>query len=157
LDQSFSASNNVFALINEGSSWVGQTYTAAKTGRLVGVAVDVGAANPGYSLRIVVYDAGGGMPIASLGEVTLPTSDSPLGDIVSFANSIHQIAGHQYAIAVDYPSAPAPGSNAREGTWFGSSASDYLGGESIVSADGITWTTPDSPVDLRFATYVMPD
>ena len=157
LDQSFSAVNNVSALINEGSRWVGQTYTAAKTGRLVGVAVDVGVANPEYSLRIVMYDAGGGMPIASLGEVTLPTSDSPLGDIVSFANSIHQIAGHQYAIAVDYPSAPAPGFNAREGTWFGSSASDYVGGESIISADGTTWTASDSSVDLRFATYVMPD
>jgi len=140
------------------SSWVGQTYTAAKTGRLVGVAVDVGAANTYHSLRVAVYDAGGGMPSATLGEVTLATGVSPLGNVLSFANPIQQTTGHKYAIVANYPDALPPSPATKEGTWYGSSVSDYVGGEPITSADGVNWNALSGVVtDLRFSTYVMPN
>jgi hypothetical protein len=159
LDQSFSAESNVFFLVNEGAGWVGQTYTAARGGRLIGVAVDVsGASNRSYPLRIAVYDANAGMPTTTLGEVTLSTSGSPFGDIVIFANQISQTPGHRYAIGVSYPDAPAAGSQMTQGTWYGSSAGDYVGGEPITSVDGINWSAVSSVApDLRFATYVTPN
>jgi len=155
LDQSFLGKSDVFFLINDGSSWVGQTYTAAKTGDLVGVAVDVGAANTSHLLRIGVCDASGGLPIATLGQVTLDMGVSTLGNIVTFAEPIHQTAGHRYAIVVNYPEAVT---HSKEGTWYGSSVSDYAGGESITSTDGVTWSAvPGVAPDLHFATYVMPN
>jgi hypothetical protein len=155
LDQSFLAETNIFFLINDGSSWVGQTYTAGKTGDLVGVAVDVNAANTGHFLRISVCDASGGLPIATLGEVRLPSGVSSIGNIVNFQKPLPQTAGHEYAIVVNYPDAV---SHSKEGTWYGSSLSDYAGGGSITSADGVTWSAvPSVAPDLHFATYVMPN
>jgi hypothetical protein len=158
LDQSFSAEANVFFLINVASSWVGQTYTAAKTGRLVGAAVDVGAINTNHALRVAVYDVGAGLPIATLSEVTVLTGISPLGNILTFANPIQQTAGHQYAIVANYPNALPPSVNTKEGTWYGSSDSEYEGGNAITSTDGVNWNALSGvATDLRFATYVTPN
>ncbi|MGE5787308.1 MAG: hypothetical protein ACM3ZE_22130 [Myxococcales bacterium] len=158
LDQSFNENTDAFFLINERSRWIGQTYTAAKTGHLVGVSVDVVTTNVSYPLRVVVYDTSHGMPSDTLGEVPLSTGGSPLGNIVSFTNRIDQTAGHQYAIGVSYPDAPPEGAYSSEGTWYGCSAGNYAGGEFIISADGVNWSAfPGGAPDLRFSTYVMPN
>jgi hypothetical protein len=156
-DQSFNAQSTSYGQINELSRWVGQTYTAAKTGRLVGVAVDVGSNNIGYPLLVAVYDADGGLPIATLVEVALPTNSSPLENIVSFANTVLQTTGHQYAIGVSYPDAPAAGAHQSQGYWSGCSSAVYAGREVILSNDGIDWQFAHNSDELHFATYVMPE
>ena len=94
-------------MINDGARFVGQTYTAGRTGTLSGVAVSVRAAfGSKLPLRVSIRDTVVGLPgNAILGTTTLGTAESPLTSIIQFSPPVTQLKGQQYAIVVDYPDA----------------------------------------------------
>ena len=163
LDGSFVAPQNAGANINEGYAFVAQTYTAGVTGRLLGVNIDVRskrglnpeAGFPVYPLHVALHKVVGGVPGATLGEVTLPTDEATLSSLIKFPKRIAQVKGRQYAIVVNYVGAPSSGADRWLGVWAG--AVGRIEGEMFAGPDGETWPSsfPDGVV-LRFRTYVAP-
>lgn len=157
LDQQYAnQSNNLIALINEGFTYVGQTYTASQTGCLGVVSIDVrkGSEVEAYPLRVAIYDVVAGTPTSQiLGQTVLKSSSSSLSDLVTFPKCIGQVAGDQYAVVVNYVGAPSSGAGQVLGSWTGSTTSPYSGGASVFSNDTISWTV--STGDLYFRTYVQ--
>jgi len=167
LDQSFVAPGDVFEAIL-GGQYIGQTYTAGVTGRLVGVNLDISfCIFPGcipitdtrFPMQISIYDTANGRPTTTLGSATLPAGqEAPLSLLITFSQAITEVAGEQHAIVVNFPGStlgpccPFP----NNGIWNGSGVNPYPGGTFVVSVDGgVSWLT-DSRFDLHFQTYVEP-
>ena len=100
-------------------------------------------------MHVTVRAATNGVPGAILGETTLGTATSGLNNLITFTNSIQQVAGQQYAIVVDYP--PGPGA----GLWNGSTQNPYAGGTLVADSGGGSWIIEPN-YDLQFRTYVVP-
>ena len=165
VDQSFTAPTNVTALINECCAFVGQTYTAGITGTLSGVSVDVLNLNVGsaFPLDVQIRTVVNGLPTTTiLGEANTRTFS--LGDMITFAQQIPQLAGEQYGIVLHFLGAPPQGAGHAVGTWLGAldqnDGAAYPGGSAVRSFDqGITWSLPppDSfQFDSHFRTFVTP-
>ena len=139
-------------MINDGARFVGQTYTAGRTGTLSGVAVSVRAAfGSKLPLRVSIRDTVAGLPgNAILGTTTLGTAESPLTSIIQFSPPVTQLKGQQYAIVVDYPDAPPLGQ--AQGAWSGTTTNCYSGGNDVGSEDGVTWGP--APDDLHFKVLI---
>jgi hypothetical protein len=156
LDQSFNSPTNLGSSINDCCAFIGQTYTAGKTGVLTGVAVDVESTSL-HRLHVAIRTVASGLPTTTiLGEVTLGSSASNLSQVIVFPHSIPQVAGVQYAIVVSYPDAPPQGS--AQGVWRGSTADGYSRGDLVASSDGGTsfYFSGQNDADVHFKTYVSP-
>jgi hypothetical protein len=143
LSESCIADENLGNFINEGARYVGQIYTAGRTGTLSGIAVSVrSTSNSHFGLRVSIRDVTNGWPAETiLGTTTLATSDSPLTDIIQLSPAVQQLAREQYAIVVDYPDAPPIGGGQMQGVWAGTTNDCYAGGYDVFSKDGTSWGT----------------
>jgi hypothetical protein len=162
LDQSFTTPSNLTTLINEGFDLVAQTFTAGLTGELAAVTIDVlptAIAVP--PLRVSIYSVSGGFPTSTiLASQTLSTVGSDLSNLITFDQPVSIVAGTQYALAVNYPSAPPHGVGQAQGSWGGAVGNLYLGGQEFLGSfspsGDITWFSfpEDTNFDLHFQTYV---
>jgi hypothetical protein len=153
LDQSFTGPNNAAAFINEAAPFVAQIYTAGVSGTLASISVDVSSSD-NFSLRVSIRAVKDGMPTSVvLGETLLASSSAALSQSIAFAERIEQIAGQQYAIALDYPSQPSPAILTNR--WAGASGNTYVKGSLALSLDGVNWFIEmPATVDLHFQTVV---
>jgi hypothetical protein len=156
LDQSFTTPGDLAAVINDCCAFVAQTYTAGLSGTLAAVAIDVQSlsSSPGFPLHVAVRGVTGETPNSLiLGETTLSSSSAPLSLLIAFSQAIEQVAGEQYALAVNYVGAPPPGAFQSQGVWIGSDGNFYTGGDTFVSLNGTSWFR-DAGNDLHFQTFV---
>jgi hypothetical protein len=150
LSASCAADNDLTAALNEGVRFVGQIYTAGRTGTLSGVNVDVRPTSVSrFDLRVAIRQVVGGLPTqVILGSTMLATSDSPFDSLVQFSPAIQQVTGQQYAIVVDYPDDPAIGD--MQGMWEGTTSIDcHAGGKQVGSVDGVNWGSADGTLFFR--------
>jgi hypothetical protein len=160
VDQEFTSPNNLDALINGCCRFSAQTFTAGPSGVLVGINIDVHGTGSSH-LHVAIRTVAAGAPTATiLGETTLSSSSAPLSQLISFPQTINITAGVQYAIVVDYPDAPPPGSGQVQGLWAGAVSDVYLPGRALASCDFIGCVTPGAwfeslvGADQHFRTYV---
>jgi hypothetical protein len=155
VDQSFTAPTDASNAINECCAFIGQTYTAGLSGTLAGVSVDISEGTAyHFPLDVQIRTVTGGLPTTTILGETTATSFS-MSDIITFPESIAQIAGVQYAIVVDFPGAQPEGAGHAVGQWFGTDGNLYPGGVSLDSSDnGNTWPIINGDVDSHFVTYV---
>jgi hypothetical protein len=160
IDQSSISKNNLASYINECCKFVAQTFTAGMTGTLAGITIDVKSIpNSKFHLHVAIRTVTtSGMPSPTiLGETTLNSGSSPISQFISFPQSIHFIAGDQYAIVVNYENAPPAGKGQGQGIWLGATRDTYSGGNLYTSiSDGISWVQMEGE-DLHFQTYVNYD
>ncbi len=150
IDQSLTSPWNLGNAINECCPFVGQTYTAGATGTLAGININVTTAQSTYPLKVEIRTVAAGVPTSTvLGEIALAPGPVPLSLLITFPQSIPQVAGTQYAIVVHYPGAPVH----YGGSWGGVSANAYTAGEAVLSTDGLSWSR--ASYDLHFQTYVV--
>ncbi len=155
LDQSCTAPTNLGAAINEGFTYVAQTFTAGRTGILTGVNVDIGGAvDQGQHLQVAIQAVAGGVPTRDvLAATVLPSSQALLADLVTFDPGVFVTSGEQYAIVATYLDAPPHGGGQGQGDWGGAQGNPYSGGTFFFSNDEVSWRMTDSG-DLHFQTYV---
>jgi hypothetical protein len=156
IDQSFiSGGGSLVTIINECCKFVAQTYTAGLTGTLAGVEIDVHSTTV-FPLDVEIQSVTGGIPTGTiLGDTTLSSSSSLLSSLITFPQLIPQVAGTQYAIVVDYPTAPfvSGGSGQGVGDWVGGTGNPYAGGQDLLFL-GTSWHTDNSGFDSHFQTLV---
>jgi hypothetical protein len=154
IDQSFTTGNNLIAVINDCCAFIGQTYSAGLTGTLAGVAVDVVESEDHFPLDVQIRSVVNGLPTTSiLGEAT--ATSFGLNNLITFTQSIPQIANVQYAIVVHFLGAPPPGPGHAVGSWAGATGNLYTGGEHFISFDnGISWFPEGADFDTHFVTEV---
>jgi hypothetical protein len=152
LDQSFTSSDNVAFIIGDCCDFVGQTFTAGRSGALTAVAVDVYHATPSEPeapLRLEIRNVEGGLPGDEvLAEVVLASDNAPLSQLNALPEPVAVSAGVQYAIVA---SLVDPTLETRAG-WIGGSGALYPGGGACLLFEG-SWTC-DEELDLHFQTYV---
>lgn len=155
LDQSSTAGDgHLRPAINGGSEFVVQTYTAGLTGMVAGVSVDViETANFNLPLEVQIRTVVGGLPSTTiLGETS--TTAFSLNDVIAFPQTIPQVAGIEYAIAVDFLGAPPPPPGGSIGAWVAAHGDPYPAGRQLwINFDG-TFLLGDPDVDVNFKTYV---
>ncbi len=153
LDQSFTEPTDAAAFINEAAPFVAQVYTAGLSGTLVSISVDVSSSDS-FPLRVSIRAVMDGLPTGVvLGETLLAGSSAALSEAIAFDEPIEQIAGQQYAIALDYPGQPSPAGLANR--WAGASGDVYVDGALALSLDGVNWFIEmPATVDLHFQTVV---
>jgi chitodextrinase len=158
LDQSFTTPTNLGSNINEGFRFIAQTYTAGANGVLRGVAIEV-FSNSSFTLHVAVRDTTAGSPNdVILADTRLAAGGATLNDVIALPVAVQQVAGHRYAIVVDYPDAPPPGPNQLQGNWLGATGNVYPRGGNMASNDGRTWTSFEgNGFDVHFQTYVSPN
>jgi hypothetical protein len=156
IDQSFTPGVSASAAINDCCAFIGQTYTAGLTGTLTGVSVDVvesGGFN--FPLNVQIRSVVGALPTTTILGQTSTTAFS-FNDVITFAQSIDQVAGTRYAIVVNFVGAP-PAPGVGTGTWSGALGNLYPGGDEVFSFDGgVTWSlsSPADTDDNAFITFV---
>ena len=149
VDQSFFSPNFNF----QGFGLTAQTYTASLTGDLAGINLNFlvcsicSAANVPVSIHTVV----GGLPTSTvLGSTTIPVNPGqtfPFSTLITFSQTIPQVAGAQYAIVVDFS---VTGTNVT-----GEFNDSYTGGVLLSSFDGgATWSGAANGFDISFQTHV---
>lgn len=158
LDQSLTSPSNLGASINECCAYIGQTFTAGRTGVLSGVNIDVTSFGTSLPLNVEIHAVdSSGLPNSTvLGETVLDSSSSPVTRLITFPQLIDVIAETQYAIVVNYQGAPPAGPGLGLGIWTGATGDAYPRGEALLSFDyGASWSRDPSPGnDLHFQTYV---
>jgi hypothetical protein len=162
VDQSFTSPTNASTAINDCCRYVAQTFTAGLTGDLAAVSLDVLSTGP-FALHIAIHGVTNGLPNSTiLGERTLwtssiePISSAPLSLVIDFGEPIYVIAGHQYAIVVDYEGSGSPGTAL--GDWSGATGNGYPAGAAYDTNDESfsAWTPVGTTgIDLHFKTYVI--
>jgi hypothetical protein len=154
LDQEAVGPTDLGGSINDAFRFAGQTYTAGVTGELAAVSIDLSASAGAVPARVAVRRVVGGVPVGEiLGQVIIPSGEATLSELKGLSAPVPQMAGQQYAITVDYPTAPPPGPDADQGTWGGSAEDVYPGGHSVASVDGTVWISQDA-YDMHFSTFV---
>lgn len=155
VDQSFTSPSDLGADINECCRFVAQTFTAAVTGTLAGISINVESFDS-FPLHVAIRTAPDGVPSSTvLGEVILTENDAPLSRLITFPQTIEIVEGVQYAIAVNYEGAPPPGAGGGLGRWAGATDDAYPRGELFASfLDGISWFSLGIGFDVHFRTYV---
>ena len=107
-----------------------------------------------YPLHVAVRDTGStGTPGQVLAETTLSTPGATLSQLITFPQNVPIVAGTQYAIVADYPSAPLPSKFG--GSWFGATGNPYAG-QAWKSIDGVSWDVLLVGADQHFRAYVRP-
>ena len=162
LDQSFTTSSSglVSAYINEGVTYVAQTFTASLTGYLTGVNIDVDSQPTGspqtspFPIQVSILATTSGIPTSTvLASAIVGPGNVGLGSLASFEQAPAVTAGTQYAIAVSYVGAPPPGAGKGQGFWVGANGGGYAAGSMFSSSDASHWSAL-SAGDLFFRTYV---
>ena len=101
-----------------------------------------------FALHVVVRDTTAGLPNTTiLADVLLSSGASALTNVIALPVAVPQVAGHRYAIVVDYPSAPPAGANEFQGTWQGATGNVYPQGGNVASNNNQTWDLPSRPKD----------
>lgn len=160
LDQSLTAPYNEACSINEGFTYVAQTFTAGLSGTLRAVSVDI-VGYHAFPLHIEIRGVSDGHPNATvLGSTTLLSGSSSLADMIFFSEVIPITTGSQYAIIANYAGAPPHGPGNVQGVWAGASGSTnwYPGGELFLSNDEVLWESASGPgfnFDQHFQTFVV--
>lgn len=167
LDQSFTPLTNMGCHINERAAFVAQTYRAGITGILSGIKLHIlsnarlvsGIVFEIYPLRVAIRQVKNGFPgTVTLGEAVIRDGNAPSDRLISFPGSIHQEAGAQYAIVVNYINAPPVGVGQWMGSWYGATGDQYPDGELFYGPEGETWYVSSlKDHDVQFQTYVVPD
>jgi hypothetical protein len=163
VDQSLVTPGGVEAGVYGPGSVMTQSFTAGITGSLIGASIALDASNTTYLARIQVRTIVDGHPSSVVLGEGMATSggDISINTVIEFATPIAQVAGQQYALVVDYPSAPPFVNGAQPvADWIGNqNPSSYPGGKLAYSNDGgVTWGPPaEFDADLLFQTYVIPD
>jgi hypothetical protein len=157
LDQSFTTPANLSSAINDCCAYVGQTFTAGRTGVLLGINVDVSGQNTSLPLHVAIRGVDSfGLPSSTvLGETVLGSSSAPLTQLITFPQSVRVTAGARYAIVVNYQGAPPQGPPNALGSWTGAVGDAYRAGGGVFSFNGgVTWSSADEGFDSHFQTYV---
>src|SRR5450432_1401662 len=155
-DQGLTTPYNLGAGVNDAWRFVGQVYTAGITGELTSISISLQPRPGAVPARVALRRVEGGSPTGViLAQATLMTGGSGIGDAIVFSETVPQFAGQQYAITVDYPTAPPHGPDADQGLWTGVAADSYPGGSAVESDDGAAWIVHEL-FDLHFRTYVAP-
>lgn len=163
VDQSMVTPGGSTAGVYGPGSMMTQSFTAGVTGDLVGASISLRASNSNYVARIQVRTVVDGHPSdVVLGEGMAPSGgDISINTFIPFAAPIAQVAGQQYALVVNYPSAPPFVDNTPSiADWIGNQdGTSYAGGKLAYSNDGgVTWGPPaEFDSDLLFKTYVIAD
>lgn len=177
LDQSFTVGGNgaLGSLINAGSAYIGQTYTAGKDGTLYGIRLQVNRFSQiAYPLVVSLRGVTDDLPNTTLlGQTALSSGGTTLADWILIPQTIEQTAGRKYAIVLNYAGAPPPGTGNPLGAMAGGTQYDaasqrfldlYTGGDLVASTDpnGVTdWyrfhdASKGGPFDAFFVTSVSP-
>jgi hypothetical protein len=162
LDQSNTTPDDLLSIINEGCTYVAQTFTAGVSGSLTGVNIDVRSTPDAHPLRVVIRDARNDRPLGSpLGIRNMRRPQAPLSRLIVFHEEIPVVAGQHYAIQVSYRAAGVgPGVFLGRGDWHGGSGNQYLDGRSLSGdcsfGDTGFWHVMPISDDLHFRTYVEP-
>jgi hypothetical protein len=148
LDQSVTGPTTGQAAIGQCCAYIGQTFTAGRTGVLESVSVEVGAGagvtNP-LDVQIRTVDSAGLPTTTVLGE-TFTSSSSFLDQLITFPQTVLVSAGTQYAIVVNYDGGGGGG-------WDGGIDDPYPAGSAVASSDnGASWFA-FTGWDLEFETY----
>jgi hypothetical protein len=153
IDQTFTSPTDLGASLNDAYRYTGQTYESGQTGLLVAISVDIqGTSNA--PARITIHQAKEGVPSRAIWSWSgVKSGLAPISQVIPVWPPLLQVAGHEYAIVVDYPQAPPHGPGAGQGTWAGATGDLYPNGQLVSSHDGLSWT-PGPGADLHFITYV---
>jgi hypothetical protein len=157
LDQSFTSPCNEAASINDGFTYVAQTFTARLSGTLTAISVDI-VGYHAFPLHIEIRGVSDGHPNSTLlGSTTLGSSSSSLAHMIFFSEVIPITTGSQYAIIANYAGAPP---HDVQGVWAGASGDTdcYPGGELFFSNDAVLWESGSGAgfnFDQHFQTYVV--
>ena len=156
LDQSFTGPTTAQAALGACCAYVGQTFSAGRTGVLAGVNVQV-EADASNSLPLDTAIRGvdsSGLPNSTiLAQTTLNSSSSFLDQLITFRQGVRVTAGTEYAIVVNYEGLPQGGLS---GGWDGGLDNPYPRGTAVASSDyGVSWFSL-AGLDLEFQTYVEP-
>jgi uncharacterized repeat protein (TIGR01451 family) len=138
------------------TSWGGQTFIPAITGKLVKVDVQLfcsGCTGTTPNLTLSIRSTSGGLPTgADLATATITGFSSGSGAYYtgSFGAPPTLTSGTQYALILRPVANPSPGGY----FWIRSSPSTYANGQRVISTDnGATWTA-DSTRDFNFKAYM---
>ncbi len=155
-DQEYADYATMGCYINDGCRYIGQSFTAEKTGMLADVSIDVNFLLDDYDLNVMLFDAENGIPTsAMLASALLDGSYAALSFPIVFDDEVEIIAGHQYALIVNYPGAPDPTPGMARGIWMGAETG-YAGGGMIYGNSLVHFGISDE-YDLRFRTRVSVD
>ena len=155
LDQSFIGPGGLGASINEGFTFVGQSFTSGLTGTFHGINIDVSQYATGdYNLVVDLFSAQGGLPDSNLlGSTVLNSGSSRISSLITLPDTINMISGEEYAVVVSYLNAVS-GAGHGIGVWRGECARNYSGGNSFAGNDGTKWYSDN--YDVYFQTYIDP-
>ena len=157
LDQSSTAAANTIGIYS--NQTLGQTFTAALTGNLDQVDLDLEYATAATvpTLTALITNTSGGLPTTTLGTAVIPRSNvntgSPDWTQVAISPAVPVTAGTQYAIVLVSP-APVAGGAAYE--WATEFLVDSYGGGTAVIDSGSGWGVNQAGNDMAFKTYVAP-
>jgi len=142
-----------------------QTFTDGITGDLTRIQLELlsqpqhgemGDISP-FSIGVQIRGVSNGIPTADvLSSVVLPPGNYLLGTFIDFSQPAFVIAGHQYAISVNYIGAPPLGPDSGQGELQGNLFNAYSGGSTFGSVDGSSWFSLETDGDIFFQTYVEP-
>jgi hypothetical protein len=119
--------------INECCKFVAQTYTAGLTGTLQAITLTVSSTSD-FPLEVQIRSVAGGVPTSTiLGDTILGSSSTEIPIGIIFPQLIEQVAGTQYAIVLNYPTAPyvLGGVGQGVGSWRGSTGDPYARGQDM--------------------------
>lgn len=165
LDQKFDEvkSSNLGCSINEGFPYVGQIFTAGKTGSLAAVSVAIRSKrsmNPKqkfnfYKLKISIFNVENGFPKEELVSVLLDRDESSISEIIELPTLIPQKEGDQFAILANYPDGTRHGAGQSLATWSGLSDNKYPSGNLIFGTIDSWFISSLNNHDVFFRTYIL--
>ena len=162
VDQSFTEGDDLGASISDGCRYVGQSFTAGATGRLVGVNLDVRTDlySGVHPLRVAIRTAWRDKPYGDPLGYRYVYGDAPLDRLITFPQNIRVVASRQYAIVLSYRGAPLRATEVL-GQWDGATGNLYPGGrlffgECPTSSSPTFWNLSQvgAPYDVHFRTHV---
>ncbi len=161
-DQSFTSPSDLSDGLYGHPVLMAQSYTAGLTGTLQGVAIDVTALDRTQVARIQIEAISDGEPSnIVLAQARAPhAGDLSIDTVIPIPGGVPQLAGHQYAILVDYPDAPAFSDGIpNTASWNGATGNAYPAGTMFATFDdGAAWQSYASDgFDLHFQTFVIPN
>jgi hypothetical protein len=161
VDQAFDTPGVLIGVLNEGCTYLAQTFTAGVSGNLVMVSVDVESNEGAPPLWVAIKGTRHGRPSGDLlAHRYLHNPDAPLSRKITFNTPAPIVAGHLYAIVVRYRGEHA-GAGHGLGSWAGDTDNGYPRGR-FWAGDCPSYDFPRfwvgfpewSTFDLHFYTYV---
>jgi hypothetical protein len=160
-DQSFTTPTGIhveFAAVP--LTYVAQTFTAAQSGILRAVAIDIDP-GVGRDLRVDIRKVSDGIPTDTVLANRLLSEDElqqlavdPLSYQITMPD-VYVTAGKKYAIVINFSS--YMNDIIPQGKWFGAQGDRYTRGAAFTAPDAatLTWTREPKGRDLHFRTFVI--